>query len=91
MPRGAHGVAQIVQTIKETDQVKTFSGITRGAADFEAQAIFNPGISSITARRFDRFLMIIETPEARLWESLGHEDRGMTVTAAHIRNFGAGL
>jgi len=26
MPRGAHGIAHVVQTVEETDQVKNFSG-----------------------------------------------------------------
>ena len=74
MLRGADGVAHVVQTVKETDQVKTFRRITRGAGHFEAHAISDLRVSGMALGAFNRFLMIIEAPKARLWKRLGHED-----------------
>src|SRR5262245_21272834 len=89
MSRGAHRVSHVVQTVKETNQVKTFGGITHGAGHLETHTILDLPISRITAGACDRFLMIIETPKARPRKRLCHEDCGMTMTAADIGNFGA--
>ena len=69
MLRSSHGVAHVVQTVKKTDQVKTFSGITHSTGHFEAHAGSDVYVSGMAPGAFDGFLMIIEAPEARLWNA----------------------
>jgi len=53
MARGADGIADVVQAIKETDQVKTFCAVTRSIGHFELQAIFDLAVLRAAAGAVD--------------------------------------
>src|SRR5260370_14007975 len=85
------GVAHVVQTIEERDQIIVLTGEILRRGDFEGHAIGDAGLRGALARNRDRRLMVVEAVKGRIRIGLGKDYRRRAMTASNVRSLPSGF
>src|SRR5208283_5152696 len=88
---GADGVAHVMQTIENRDEVVVLSGILLGLGLLEREPIGNPFTLGRITSCLDRFVVIIEAEEVGLGKRFRHQHCGSTLPTSHVGDARAGF
>ncbi len=72
MLRGSDRIAHIVQTIENGNEIVVLSGKFLGLGYFEGDSVSDAIAPGVFARRFDGFVVVIESVELGIGKCFGH-------------------
>src|SRR5262245_27411403 len=89
MSRRTRGIAHVVKTVKESDEIELLLRITLGRRDLEASVSCDAMLPSMRPSMLDRTRVKVVANELRVRERLGHQHGGPAMPAPDIGNLGA--
>ena len=89
VPRGADGVAHVVQAVEHAHQVVAVAGILLCRVCRERDPIIDARFLGRLVCALDRRCVVVEAEEFGVGERLGHDDRRRSVAAADVGDLGA--
>src|SRR5215831_12623397 len=91
MSRRTRGIAHVVKTVKESDEIELLLRITLGRRDLEASVSCDAMLPGVCRSILDRTRVKVIANELRVRKRLGHQHRRPAMPAPNIGDFGAAL